>query len=257
MDLATVIGILTGLGLIVGAILLDSTLGAYFNAPGLLVVFGGTLAATLINQKFKYVLGAFSVAMNAFFDKCTSADEIVEASHELVQTARKDGVLGLENVQVRDPFLARGVLLAIDGLEVDFIVSTMRRELAALERRHQRGQQIFRFMAATSPAMGMIGTLIGLVQMLQTLDDPSSIGPSMAVALLTTMYGAIVAFFVCGPIAEKLANRTIEEAANMKVVVEGIDSIVKGHNAAVIKDKLEARIEPTKRAPSDEEADAA
>jgi chemotaxis protein MotA len=123
-----------------------------------------------------------------------------------------------------------------------------------MKQRHTRGQKLFKFMGSTAPAMGMIGTLIGLVQMLQNLSDPSSIGPAMAVALLTTFYGAVVAFVVCNPMAEKLERRTSEETANMTVVIEGVDSIVKGHNASVIKEKLEARLAPGQRT---QEAEAA
>ena len=124
---------------------------------------------------------------------------------------------------------------------------TLTAEMIAMKRRHSRGQKLFKFMASTAPSMGMIGTLIGLVQMLQALDDPSSIGPAMAVALLTTMYGAICAFMIFGPIAEKLERYGQEETANMVVVIEGIDSIVKGHNAMIIKEKLEARLPPSDR----------
>ena len=153
MDVATIIGIIAGIALIVGAILLDGSLLAFANGPGVLIVIGGTIAATLINQKLKYVVGAFSVAMNAFLDRIRPIDEMVNTIHELAQKAKKEGPLGLENVEVQDPFLARGVNLVIDGMEKDFVVSTMRRELGQLQARHQRGQQIFRFMSTTAPAM--------------------------------------------------------------------------------------------------------
>lgn len=247
MDIATIIGIIAGLGLIVGSILLGGELGAFFDVPSLLIVVGGTVSATLINQKLRYVLGAFKVAMNAFFDRSRPVNELLNVIQELTQKARKDGVLGLEQVEVRDPFLARGVQMAIDGLDKEFVLSTMSRELAALQRRHQRGQQIFKFMEATAPAMGMIGTLIGLVNMLRSLSDPSAIGPAMAVALITTFYGAVLAFLIFGPIAAKLDGRTKEELERGQIAIAGIDAVLSGDNKNMTRTKLEALLAPRER----------
>jgi len=247
LDIATIIGIIAGFGLIIGAILLDGSLLAFANGPGMLVVVGGTIAATLINQKLRYVIGAFSVAMNAFVDRVVPTRDLVETIYELSQTARKEGLLGLEKVEVRDPFLARAKNLAIDGMDSEFIVRSMRHELDEIRKRHQRGQQIFRFMASTAPAMGMIGTLIGLVNMLQTLDDPASIGPAMAVALLTTFYGAVLAFLVFGPIAEKLESRTKEELLRGNLAISGIESVVTLDNKATLQAKLDAYLAPKER----------
>jgi chemotaxis protein MotA len=141
--------------------------------------------------------------------------------------------------------------MIIDGMGEDEVRDILVSEMIAMKQRHIRGQKLFRFMGATSPAMGMIGTLIGLVQMLKTLDDPSSIGPAMAVALLTTMYGAILAFLIFNPIAEKLTRRTAEETARMTVVIEGVLSIARGHNAMVIQDRLESLLSPQQRAASE------
>jgi len=256
VDLATVIGIVLGFGLIIASILLDGSLGAFINAPGLMIVLGGTVAATLIHQKLQHVMGAFGVAMNAFFDRGMPVDELVEKIHELSQKARKEGVLGLEQVEVTDQFLARGVVMAIDGMDKDFIAETMMRELGAIQARHQRGQTIFRFMAATAPAMGMIGTLIGLVNMLQAMDDPAAIGPAMAVALLTTFYGAVFAFLVFGPIADKLEARTKEETIRCRLAIAGIESVANGDNKTVTQTKLDALLSPRERERANQPAEA-
>ncbi len=255
MDKATLIGIVAGFGLIIGAIMIGGSIVAFIDIPSLLIVGGGTVAACLIMERLQRVVGAFKVAKNAFFEKPSDATETIKTILELSNVARREGILALENKQVSDPFLAKGLRMAVDGIPREEIRETLTVELVSMKQRHQRGQKFFKFAATTAPSMGMIGTLIGLVQMLQTLDDPSAIGPSMAIALLTTMYGAVLAFFICGPIAEKLDRRTQEESASMTVVIEGVDSIVKGHNAAVIKDKLEARLEPGQRTTdSDKEA---
>ncbi len=254
MDLGTIIGILVGLGLIVGSIMLDGSILAFFNVPGLLIVLGGTIAATLVKAPLRQVLGAFAVAKNAFLERLTPSDEIVATIHELSQKSRKDGILGMESVEVSDPFLARGVVLAIDGLEADFVVRAMRADLAGMQSRHDQGAGIFKFMESTCPAFGMIGTLIGLVNMLQVLDDPSSIGPAMAVALLTTFYGAVFAFLMFGPIASKLETRSREESLRGELAIAGIQAIIGGENKNQTQTRLDVLLAPDQRGAPDEEA---
>jgi chemotaxis protein MotA len=249
MDVATLIGILLGFGLLASAIATDS-LAAFVDAPSLLIVLGGTIAATLMMESLSNVVGAFRVARHALFHRASDSVATIQKILELSNVARKSGVLALADVRVSDPFLAKGVRLAVGGLDRDEIRETLSVELVAMKQRHLRGQKMFKFMGSTAPAMGIIGTLIGLVQMLQTLNDPARIGPAMAVALLTTLYGAVTAFLICNPIAAKLERRSAEESASMNVVIEGVDAIVKGHNAHVIKDKLQARLAPKDR-PSD------
>jgi chemotaxis protein MotA len=247
LDLATIVGIVLGFGLIVLSILLDGDLMSFVNIPSVMIVVGGTLAATLIHQKMTHVIGAIGVAMNAFFDRLPPPEQLVETIHELAMTARKEGVLGLEHVEVKDRLLARGVVMAIDGMDKEFIAATMQRELAATRARHARGQAIFRFMAATAPAMGMIGTLIGLVNMLKNMSDPAAIGPAMAVALLTTFYGAVLAFLVFGPIADKLEARTKQEMLHGNLAISGIESVANGDNKTLTQTKLDALLSPRER----------
>ncbi|MDD9943005.1 MAG: MotA/TolQ/ExbB proton channel family protein [Myxococcales bacterium] len=252
--MATPIGMVLAFGLIIGSILMNASLTSYIDPPSVLIVVGGTIAAALVAEKLQNVTGAIKVVKNAFRqppgDPIATIDKILELSN----IARREGVLALESQVVEDPFLAKALRKAVDGLPQEEIREALMAELLAMKDRHKRGQKLFKFMAATAPSMGMIGTLIGLVQMLQSLQDPSSIGPAMAVALLTTMYGAILAFVVFGPLAEKLERWSDQEGAAMLVVIEGMESIVKGQNAAIIKDKLEARLPPTDRRPEEEEA---
>lgn len=247
MDLATLIGLVLGIVLILMSILSGSPLSSFINAPGLLVVIGGTAAATLISERLGNVIGGIRVALKAFINKTKPVEETIKRITELAVVVRKEGLLALENQEIDSEFLAKGVRLAVDGVAPDEIRATLKNELIALKQRHKRGQKLFKFMASTAPAMGMVGTLIGLVQMLQALDNPSSIGPAMAIALLTTLYGAILAFMVFGPIAQKLEHRSGEEAANMLVIVDGLDSIMKGENARIVQEKLEGHLAPKLR----------
>lgn len=247
MDIATVIGIVGGLALIIGSIIMGSPLSAFMNLPGILIVLGGTIMATLIMQKLPVVLGAMNVAKNAFFDKCEQPHKMIKDIVALAGKARKGGMLALENEKIKNPYLARGIRMAVDGIDPQEIINTLKIEIDSLIKRHETGQKVFKFMGATAPAMGMIGTLIGLVQMLRALNDPASIGPSMAVALLTTFYGAVFAFLIFNPIAEKLEDRTTHEEMLLEIIVSGVDGITKGLNQSVLEEKLIAFISPKSR----------
>jgi chemotaxis protein MotA len=247
VDIATLVGIVAGIGVIIGAILIGGPLGAFINVPGILIVLGGTVAATLIAQHLKIALNAVKVGLNAVFDRSPAVEETIALIEKLASRVRKEGTLALESVKVKDAFMAKGVRLAVDGVAVDTIRTTLVVEMMSMKQRHERGQQVFRFMGATAPAMGMVGTLIGLVQMLRTLDDPSSIGPSMAVALLTTLYGAVLANLLFLPVADKLEQRTRSETVNMRIIIEGIESIVNGENQIIVREKLEGFLAPDTR----------
>ena len=253
MDLGTIIGIVLGFGLVISAILIDSPLMAFVNPPSLIVVLGGTLAATMVAERLPNLINGIRVALNAFTDKTPSPKQTIELVGELALAARKDGILALEGFNIDDHFMAKAVRLAVDGIAPEEIRASLTGELGSLKERHKRGQRLFKFMGGIAPSMGMIGTLIGLVQMLQALDDPSAIGPAMAVALLTTLYGAIIAFMICNPIAEKLESRTREEQLNMIIVMEGIEGILRGENPRLIVDKLEGFLAPSSRTAKDEE----
>lgn len=247
MDIATIIGIVGGLALILISILIGSPLAAFINLPGIMVVFGGTIMATLLMQKLPVVLGAVKVAMIAFLDKGETPDKIIQQIISLSGKARKGGVLALENETIKNDYLARGVRMAVDGIAPQEIINTLRIETDSLLIRHETGHKVFKFMGATAPAMGMIGTLIGLVQMLQTLSDPAAIGPAMAVALLTTFYGAVLAFVIFNPIAEKLEVKTKEEEILLEIIINGVDGIARGTNQMILEDKLISFLSPKSR----------
>lgn len=262
MDLATVAGIILGFTLIVGAITIDGGIVFFINLKSLMIVCGGTLAATLISFPIGKVLGVMKVLRNAFLTRTQSPIEAIQQLVRFAEKARREGILSLENVleEVDDEFLKSGIRLAVDGVEPNLIKDILHTELAFIEERHRTGQNIFVTMGTAAPAFGMIGTLIGLVLMLQTLSDPSSIGPGMAVALLTTLYGALLANVVFLPIAEKLRNRTNEEILIKELSIEGIMSIQSGDNPRIVQQKLLAFLAPKARvqgAPAATEAEAA
>ena len=204
MDLATLIGMIGALAVILTSILLGGDAGTFFNTPSLLVVVGGTVLVTMIKFSLEQCRGAASVAVNAFLHKPSAPENLIETAIVLSKSARRSGMLSLEGVEVPDEFMKSGVLLLVDGHPADTIRSMLAQDLSLTLQRHANGQSIFKAIGDVAPAMGMIGTLIGLVQMLANMDDPRSIGPAMAIALLTTLYGAILANMFALPIADKL-----------------------------------------------------
>lgn len=242
MDIATIVGVISAFGLVVGAILMGGSLNLFISIPSFIIVVGGTLGATLINYPLRDVLGVFSIAKNAIFSTNTSIDELVERFMLYANKSRKEGILALESEikTVKDVFLKKGVQLSIDGLEPQDINDILDTEIEFIRSRHQLGAEIFSTMGAFAPALGMIGTLIGLVQMLQNMDDPSTIGPAMALALLTTFYGSIMANIVCLPLAGKLKTRSKEEMLTKEMTVQGIMSLSNGDNPRILEQKLKA-----------------
>jgi chemotaxis protein MotA len=249
MDIATILGVISAFGLVLIAIFMGGGIQLFINIPALMIVVGGTLGATMINYPLKEVFGVFSVVKKALFTKNIPVNELIKRFLGFAKKSRKEGILSLEGEikDVTDEFLKNGVQLSIDGLEPQEIRDVLETEVDFIRSRHQLGAEIFTTMGSFSPALGMIGTLIGLVQMLQTLDDPSSIGPAMAVALLTTFYGSIMANIVCLPIAGKLRTRSKEEVLAKEMSIQGIISISNGDNPRILEQKLLAFIPPNQR----------
>lgn len=247
MDIGTIIGIIAAYGLIIMAI--GTQLILFVNVPSALVVMGGTLGATMVNFPLSRVFGAVNVAKNAFLVKKNDPSLMIQELIEYAGKARKEGILVLESIvgSIKDEFLAKGIQLAVDGLEPKFIQKIMETEIQFIEDRHKQGAEVFTTMASLAPAFGLIGTLVGLVLMLQSMDDPSSIGPSMAVALITTFYGAVLANTLFVPIAGKLRTRSKEELLVKELVLEGIMSIASGDNPRIMEQKLNAFLAPKLR----------
>ena len=249
MDLATIIGTVMAFGLMMLAIMLGSGLGPFIDPNSMLIVFGGTIGATLINYPLADMMTAGAVAKNTLLYTPQSPQERISMMVEFSNKARREGVLSLEAEldRVDDKFMISGLQLVVDGQETKALSEIMRTEIDFLADRHKKGAEIFTTMGAFAPALGLIGTLVGLVQMLQNMEDPSTIGPAMAVALLTTFYGAVLANLLFNPIAGKLRLRSSDEVLLRELTLEGIVSIASGDNPRLVKQKLEAFLAPKLR----------
>ncbi|HBR96106.1 MAG TPA: flagellar motor protein PomA [Gammaproteobacteria bacterium] len=238
MDIATIVGLFGGLAVIVSAIFLGGSVGTFVNIPSLVVVIGGTMMVTLCQISLGQFLGSFKVALRAFMHKSTNPEALIEEAIDLADTARKEGILALESREIGDPFLDTGIKLCIDGHSPEVVTKMLSKDINLELDRQNTGVTMFKSVAEASPAMGMIGTLIGLVQMLSNMDDPKSIGPAMAVALLTTLYGAIIANAIALPIAAKLKAVSATERLNKLLILESISGIQEGTNPRVLQQLL-------------------
>ena len=242
MDLATAIGLLAGIGMLVWSLhsSTDGNIFVYWNTPSVILVVGGTLFVVMITQALERFLSLFGVLKRSFFTRRQGVAPTIEKIIQLGELARREGVLSLENAlgDVDDDFLANGIRLVIDGTAAGEIEQILEAELDAMDQRHGVGRGILDTFGKYAPAMGMIGTLIGLVAMLQNMSDPSQIGAGMAVALLTTLYGAILSNVVFLPLADKLGYRHEEEMQLRTVMLRGILSLRAGDNPRVTQAKL-------------------
>ncbi|NDY70880.1 motility protein A [Desulfobacter hydrogenophilus] len=240
MDISSIIGAVSGIGFILGTILLGGPISMFINIPSILIVVGGTIAATMIGFPLGDVIGIVKTAIKVFMFKIEKAENIIANLTEISNKARKGGLLSIEgDIQsTSDPYLAQALQMTVDGVKTEDIGQIMEKKMELTKKDLDTGSAIFAAMAAYAPAFGMIGTLIGLVQMLANLDDPSTIGPKMAVAMITTFYGAIMANLFFIPMSDKLKGRTEEEITNMNIVYEGILSIREGEHPKLMEDKL-------------------
>ncbi|MGE4553064.1 MAG: motility protein A [Desulfovibrionaceae bacterium] len=253
MDLATIVGIVLSFGLVTSAIMTGSSLMVFLDIASALIVIGGSIGAALVNYPLGHILGVVGVLKNAFFAKAEPPREVITKFMDYANRARREGILSLEPVlkEIDDDYLRKGLQLTVDGLEPQTIQEILETEINYLEERHDAGAELVSALGNIAPAMGMIGTVIGLVQMLQNMSDPSSIGPAMAVALLTTLYGALLANLILNPMAGKLKTRSKQEVLIRQMILEGILSISKGENPRIIEEKLNSYLPPKDRKTSD------
>jgi chemotaxis protein MotA len=247
MDLATLLGLVGALGVVMAAVITGGSPIIFVNIPSILIVLAGTALVVMIKFTLGQFFGAFKVAARAFFFRLESPEDLIAQIVELANVARKEGMLALENKEISNEFLEGGVKMLIDGNNRDVVSTVMHKELQQTIDRHTWGARVFSATGDVAPAMGMIGTLIGLVQMLSAMDDPKAIGPAMAVALLTTLYGAILANMVALPIADKLTLRKSEESRIKAICIDGVLAIQEGQNPRVIESMLKAYLSPAER----------
>lgn len=260
VDFGIAFGTILGVGLIfLGIFLNGGGIGVFIDYPALLIVLGGTIASTLINFKFSQVKSVLRLLWIALSGQGTSPSDAIRLLVGFAEKARREGLLAMEEEaeELEDHFLKKGIRLVVDGTDPETVRQIMDIELTFLEERHRAGHQIFDHMGAMAPAFGMLGTLIGLVIMLGHLDDPDRIGPAMAVALITTFYGLILANLVFIPIAGKLRVKTEEEILLREVMIEGILSIQAGENPHIVEQKLHSFLPPKARRSVAEEREAA
>jgi chemotaxis protein MotA len=249
MDKATIVGIIFGIFFLMLAILAGGSVATFINIPSLSVTFGGTLGSLFIHYSWEQVLSVGKVVKNAFTEKSNDPSEIINSIIHFSEKARREGLLALEkdlNDDI-DPYLQKGIQMVIDGSDEVMIAALLDIEKESLVERHKLGANLFVDLAAYAPAWGMIGTIIGLILMLKNLDDPAAVGPSMAVALLTTFYGALGAFFMFTPIAGKLKVRSQQEQYILDIIATGILSIQAGDNPRMVTEKLKSFLAPSAR----------
>ena len=250
MDVATVIGIILGLGLVIGAIAMKTSIGTFIDPASAAVVLGGTVAAALIAFPLSQIFKIMGVVKKVFFTRPVDPVDFVAVLVRLAEVARRDGILSLESQLAdnqHDDFLARGLRMAIDGQDPAVIEIALEREVETIMERHANGKALFDTIGKYAPAFGMIGTLIGLVIMLQNMDSPEDLGPAMAVALITTFYGSLLANLLALPIADKLAVRSTQEVAAKLLIIRGVMAIQAGDNPRIVQQKLTAFLDAKQR----------
>ncbi len=248
MDFATLIGLIAGAVIVALAMVSGSDASIFVNVPSLMIVMGGTFAATLIKFPVGDCFRAIGLAIKkAFWQEVDSPSELIKQANKFARIVRKDNMIALENERIDNAFFRKGIQLCVDGHKPEFIRSVMTKEMDLSIERHELSEKVFRAMGDSAPAFGMIGTLVGLVQMLANLTDASAIGPAMAIALLTTLYGALFAHLIANPIADKLKSRVAQEYVNKSLILESVLGIQNGINPQVLDELLESYLPSNKR----------
>lgn len=249
MDILTLVGLLAGVVTVVLAMLANSSLATFLNLPGLAIVLGGTAAVTLVKFRLTTVVSAVRLALDtAFMERTERPAQLIQEVSALARLVRKEGILGLESHHTDNPFLQKGITLCVDGHPPELIEEALSQDIQQTMERYDAAERMFRGIGDAAPAIGMLGTLVGLVQMLNSLDDPASIGPAMAVALLTTLYGAFIAQLIALPLADKLQLKAEDEQRNCLLIATSIRNIMMGQNPRVITELLSSFVTPDQRA---------
>jgi len=251
-DALTPIGFIVGFSMLILGIVTNGGITgfmSFIDLSSMLVVFGGMIAALLVSFPVKEMRHIFTVIRQAFSHREQNLSQLIKTFVALSERARREGLLSLEVEleKVEDPFIRKGILLAVDGIEPNVINDIMQAEITAMEERHRKGRSLLEKAGEYAPAWGMIGTLIGLVLMLNNLDDPSGLGPNMAIALVTTFYGVLLANLVFLPLASKLALKTEEEVFLKQIVIEGVIGVQSGQNPKLLEEKLSAFLSTSER----------
>jgi len=250
MDLSTIVGTILVIVLVFFSMAMGSGgLGLFWDVPSAVLVFGGTFSVILMHFTFDDMKSVLKVTMRTFTVKLRSPEQEIDRLLEFATVARKEGLLGLESkvTDIGDRFLSKGLQCLIDGLPPEMVRSILQMEADVQRARHAHGKKLLEMFASFAPAFGMIGTLVGLVQMLSSLKDPSQIGGGMAVALLTTLYGALIANMICLPLAGKLDLRAKQEAQLRLLMIDGLLGIQAGEKPAILRERLEAFVRPQNR----------
>ena len=249
MDIATIVGFIASMGVIVFAMMNSASLDSFIEMTSIAIVFAGSIVVLLTRSKLGDFINMFSkIIMKTIFAGVDKPVDLIEQIIEMANIARKDGLIALEGQDIKNHFLAKGIGLLVDSTPADIIESSLENELSLMKSRHENAALMYRSWADIAPAMGMIGTLCGLVGMLQNMDDPKAIGPAMAIALLTTLYGALIANVIAKPIAEKLEGYSKDETENCELIIEGIRGIQNSTNPRSLADLLATRLAPKERA---------
>lgn len=242
MDIGTLLGLVLGIFLIVGAIVLEGEVIIYISLNSLMIVLGGTMAATLVSYSLEKIMNVVKLLGIAFSSKELKPGTTIQTLVSFAEKARREGLLALEDevAGLDNEFLKKGIQLVVDGTDPQLVRNILETKITFVEERHQQGQDVFTTMGTFSPAFGLIGTLIGLIRMLADLDDPGAIGGGMATALITTLYGTFFANLIFNPLAGKLKLKSKEEILLKEVMIEGILSIQAGENPRIVEEKLKA-----------------
>ena len=250
LDMMTVIGIVGGFVLITISIYLGGQADMFWNIPSILITIGGSIAALLVSYDVERIKNMINITRQAFSSTAMDPYELIAMFGDLAKKARREGLLALEDDMGRmdDPFYQKGIQMMVDALDPELIRDILETDIEHMQYRHEIGAGVYKTWGALAPAFGMIGTLIGLIGMLAQLDDPSKLGPAMAVALVTTFYGAIMANLVLIPMATKLELRSQEEVLAKSIIMEGIIAIQSGMNPRILEEKLKAFLPPDLKA---------